>query len=115
MAYELHIKRSSSITVEEWLKAVETTDGVKIDESDSVATNPITGEKICVPSLPHTVALWLPEQEEWFKVFWFRQGRISFKADDWDNTSSPVRDTAVKLAQKLNAEIIGDNGEKYSR
>ena len=113
MAYELHIERNSSITIKEWLKAVETTEGVRLDASDFVTINPLSGKEIRIPGSPETAALWFSEFEEWIKVFRFRNGRISFKANDWGNQKSPLRDKAFELAQKLNAEIIGDEGEKY--
>ena len=113
MAYELHIERSHPIKVDEWLAAVETIDGVKIDGSDSVVTNPHTGKEVRIPGSPETAALWFSEFGEWIKVFYFRRGRIIFNANNWDNPKSPVREKAFELARKLNAEIIGDNGEKY--
>jgi len=113
MAYELHIERNPPITADEWLNVTETTDGVKIDESYDVAINPITGKEIRILSLPETAAVWFSDSEEWIKVFRFRRGRISFKAHVWDNPKLPVRETAFALARKLNAEIIGDEGEKY--
>ncbi|CAN5588105.1 hypothetical protein BH10ACI1_BH10ACI1_08890 [soil metagenome] len=113
MAYELHIKRESPITIDEWVSVVKSTNGLKIDESDSVAINPITNEEIRIPGSPETVALWFSDLEEWIKVFRFRRGQISFKATDWENENSPVRLASFALAEKLNAEIFGDEGEKY--
>ena len=115
MAYSLHIKRNPPITIDEWLSAVEATDCARIDGSDSVTNNPTTGKEIRIPGSPEAVALWFSELEKWIKVFWFRNGRISFNANDWDNPASPVRTTAFALARQLNAEIIGDEGEVYKQ
>lgn len=113
MAYELHIKRTPAITIEEWLNAVKEIDGVKIDESDSVGINPKTKEVIKISGSAETASLWFPNLEQWIKVFRFRRGKTSFKAIDWDDLSLPLRSKAFELARKLNAEILGDNGEKY--
>jgi hypothetical protein len=114
VAYELHIQRSQPITAEEWMKVIETTDDLKIDGSDWVAINPATKTEIRIPRSPETVALWFPDLEEWIKIFHFRRGLVSFKATDWNNPKSPVREKAFELAQKLNAEIVGDEGEAYT-
>lgn len=113
MAYSLQIERSDFISKDEWIAAVETIDNLKLDVSDAVATNPATGEEIRIPGAVTDAALWFPDLAEWVKVFYFRRGKIVFKGNDWNDLASPVRDTAIKLAQKLNAEIISDNGEKY--
>ncbi len=113
MVYELHIERNPQITADEWLNVVETTDDVKIDASDDVAITPLTGKEIRIPGSPETAAVWFSDSEEWFKIFRFRRGRILFNAKAWDNPNLPVREKAFELARKLNAEIIGDEGEKY--
>ncbi len=113
MAHELHIKRTSPISIDEWLSAVNTTENLKIDVSDFIATNPITGAEIRIPGSSETAAVWFQESKEWIKVFRFWRGKVTFKADDWGNENSPVRIVAFTLAQKLDAEIVGDEGEKY--
>jgi hypothetical protein len=114
MVYELHIKRTSPITSDEWLSAVETIDDLKIDETDWVTTNPLTGKQIRIPGAPGTAALWFSEIGEWIKTFEFRRGRISFNAKAWDNPQMPVRAKSFEIARKLNAEIVGDEGEIYT-
>jgi hypothetical protein len=115
MAYSLYIKRDSPITVDEWLSAVDTIENLRIDESDTVGVNPKTGAEIRIPGrTKKEVALWFPESEEWIKVFFFWRGKILLKPNDWDNPKSPVRNKAFELARKLNAEIVGDNGEIYT-
>lgn len=115
MAYSLYIERKSPISPEEWLNAVAENDGLKIDESDSVAINPLTGDEIRVPGLPATAALWFSDTGEWKKIFQFRRGKVSFSAADWDDPRSPLQKTAFELARKLNARIVGDEGEIYTR
>lgn len=112
MAYVLHIKRSSPISVDEWLAAVESIDDLRIDGSDSVATNPLTGKVVRISGSPGTAAWWFSEPKEWIKVFWLRRGEISFKANGWDNTI--IREIALALAGNLKAEIVGDEGETYT-
>lgn len=114
MAYSLQIERSEPIKVDELLRVVETIDYLQIDASDLIGKNPSTGEEIRIPGAKTDIALWFSETNEWIKVFYFRQGRIVFNAKEWDTPNSPIRDKAFEIAQKLNAEIIGDNGEIYT-
>lgn len=113
MAYDLHIERHSPISIDEWLAAVEATENVKIDGSDFIATNATTDAVIQIPNSPETAAVWFPESEEWIKVFGFKHGKVTFNARSWDSENSPIRNAAFALADKLNAEIFGDDGEKY--
>ena len=115
MAYSLQIERSEPITIDEVLAVVETAGDLRIEESDIVSINPATEAEIRILGAKTDIALWFSEVEEWIKVFYFRRNRIVFKANDWDSPKSPVRDKAYELARKLNAEIVGDNGEKYRR
>lgn len=114
MGFSLYIERDPSISVEEWRNAVEATEELKFDESDFVATNPLSGEEIRIPGSPENAALWFAEFGEWIKIFFFRRGRIVINLTDWDDPKSPVRDKSFELARKLNAGIVGDGGEIYT-
>ncbi|MES9993414.1 MAG: hypothetical protein ABW098_15800 [Candidatus Thiodiazotropha sp.] len=124
MAYSLHIERTDSeITLDEWLSAVAVIQGVRPRSSDYVAVNPSTGEKIVMErsngdlEIARTTKNWgglLGEREVWEPAFFFSNGRGSFPASfDLDNIDEPVRVVAIKLAQALNAQIVGDEGEEY--
>lgn len=114
MAYSLNIERNPQITFEELLIVVKEIKDTKIIESDTVGINPKTKEEIRILGSKKGIALWFSELEEWIKVFHFARGRIVFKANGWDDPKSPVRSKAFELARKLNAEIIGDEGEIYT-
>lgn len=115
MAYSLYIEKDCPITIDEWLKVVETVSDLRIDDSDTIGINPATGEKIRISNpVKKNAALWFPKLEEWIKVFFFLKGRILIKPNDWDNSDSPLRDKSFELARKLNAKIVGDNGEIYT-
>lgn len=111
MSYSLHIKRDIPIPLETWLSAAQANANIRLDESDSSATNPSTGEKIVIPGRPGEAALCL--HGEWVKVFRWRQGKISFKAPVSTSRRDPVMAEAFALAAALSAEIRGDEGEVY--
>ena len=113
MAYSLQIERLEPIKIDELLAVIETSDDLRIEQTDAVSINPVTGAEIRIPGTKADIALWFSEIKEWIKVFSFQRNRIVFKANDWDNPKSPVRDKAYELARKLNAEIVGEDGEKY--
>jgi len=57
----------------------------------------------------------LSEDGEWFVAFRFVRGQISFKATpSIESPSNPTHIAASVLAEKLEAEIFGDEGETYS-
>ena len=117
MGYSIHIQREPSITIGEWKEASEKIEGVKHDPSDIEALNPVTGEKIFIPETEGSVSVFFPEENEWYPVFSYSPHGIVFQASrDWDdNFLSPVRKAASLLALELNAELVGDEGETYSK
>lgn len=123
MAYELHIERHErKISLEEWLSVLQTVAGVRQRTDDTVAINPKTGEEIRIDRNDGDAEvlftsggfLGLGRREEWCTVFYFFNGKASFKAvRDIESSKNPVRRAAAQLAAALNAKIVGDEGEQY--
>ena len=121
MGYNLHITRASDwiesesapIAIDEWKRAVASVPGIRLDDSALVVTNPKTGEKISLAVRDGDVAVFL--DGEWFKVFHYREGRITFKPGpvNFDDPKDPVAAAAIGLARILGANIVGDEGEIY--
>jgi hypothetical protein len=124
MTYSLHIERTDSeITLDEWLSAAATIQGIRPRSSDYIAVNPSTGEKINIQRSDGDLEVirmtkrWgglLGKREAWEPAFFFSNGRASFPASpELDNIEEPVRVAATELAKVLRAKIIGDDGEEY--
>ena len=123
MAYELHIERQDGeITLDEWCSAVRSTDGVRLADRDAAGVNPSTGEEIRIQSgegdseVRHKVGgmLGLGQKQEWMWAFRFSHGRATFKAtDSIESPKNMVHQVAAKLASRLGAVIVGDEGETY--
>lgn len=122
MAYSLHIKRKGGILLEDWINAVENTQGVKIDDSSSEITNPRTGEIISIAGSKGDVSVLFQtkgfigfgKKSEWVKSIRFSNGKGSFNArGDIENPKNIMHKAVSKLAKSLNAKVVGDEGEEY--
>ena len=123
MAYGLHIERHErEISLEEWLSALESVEGVREKTDDTVAINPKTGEEIRIGRNDGDAEILITtggflgfgRREEWCPAFQFFNGKASFKATkDIESPKNPVRTAAAQLATALSAKIIGDEGEEY--
>jgi hypothetical protein len=111
MAYGLHIERESAIELAEWQSAVNKSDDVRLEKGENSATNPATGESIVVPALLGTAAVHVNGQ--WFKVFRWHKGKVTFNAPASTSSKDPVMAAALALASALSAVICGDEGEVY--
>ena len=123
MAYALHIeKEDSEISLAEWLSAVRTIDGARINFEDVKAVNLSTGEEIVISSNPGDVEvlfvsggfLGFCKKSSWEPCIRFSNGRASFNASE--NIESPhnsVHKVVSKAAKLLSAKIVGDEGELY--
>jgi hypothetical protein len=113
MAYEIHIERSSGpIDLGDWSDAINSIDGARINSSGAMATNPVTGEVISIAGNPGDAEILFGSN--WEPCLRFYGGRASFRAtEDMELLDNPVRMVASKLAKKLLAEIVGDEGEVY--
>jgi hypothetical protein len=116
MAYQLHIKRHSPIEFEEWIDAINITDGVRLNEDDFVAVNPSTNEEIRISSGRGSAEIYINSANNWQRVYRYHEHRISFNAtEEWAQAESDIRNYTFKLAAKLEAKICGDEGEEYSK
>ena len=111
MAYQLHIVRDQSLTLDEWISAVQATPALRLDDSAQSAINPNTGEVISVGGREGDVAISL--QGKWVKVFNWRNGDVSFPVRGDLSRNDPVAMAAFALARHLGAVIRGDEGEHY--
>ena len=115
MGYAVHIERDHPISLAEWKKAVEKTEGIRLDSSGSVGRNVATGEEIRIPGQDGDVSLFLPGEEIWVPFLSYSEYGISYRIPrDWDQESMDFfLSTVSPLAKELGAKIVGDDGEEY--
>lgn len=117
MGYEVHIKRQncSTISLDEWCAAVSSVEGVRLATHDCFATNPTTGENIRISRNEGDVEVYFSDCDAWVPCLRYSVNRISFKpSNDFDDATSPFRRMIVTIASRLNAQVIGDEGEIYT-
>ena len=119
MGYDLHLKRleqseAEPLSLEEWLAALEAVEGVRPAESDTVVTNPRTGEEIRFPVLPGDAEIHFPEKEAWHTVLRFSNGRASLRhPDTWSSDAEVGWRVVASLCGRLDLIAVGDEGERY--
>ncbi len=113
MGYDLHITRAEDwidskqhpILESEWLNIVHTDPTLKIDtlSYSNRQTEEGTIER------QHPIA-WMghPDQTIVSPCFWYEDGEIFRKSLD-----DPTLKKMIEIARKLNARVIGDDGEEY--
>ena len=120
MAYTLTIEREDAvISLEEWLAAVEATDGIrKCQGGRHTATNPLTGAIMSMAVEPGDVEIYDLEAGQWkFCIRWYG-GSPSFNANviaralDGD-LSDPAWIALHAVVARLQASIVGEEGEAY--
>lgn len=102
MAYELHIEMKGGILLENWLELCESDSTLTHKKSINI-TNPNTNEVIFIQAEGICILV----DEGPLATFDFRSGKISFRYSD----DALIK--AKEIALKLNAIIIGDEGETY--
>lgn len=116
MAYEIHIRRDSPIDIQEWTELVEASTDIRLNEDDIVVNNPVTGEEIRMARSQGSAEVFFSSNSEWLQVFRFRNGVISFNATaDWEKIDGNIRRITFKLATALNAQVLGDEDEEYTK
>lgn len=116
MAYEIHIERKDGqeIGLDEWKQAVEATDGIRLATDNMSFQNPRTGQTIGFEGGPGDVEMHFPDSEEWLPCIRFAHGRGSFKATkEFDEDTSSFRQIVRAVSAKLDAHLVGDEGEVY--
>ncbi|MEQ1839202.1 MAG: hypothetical protein ABL994_02230 [Verrucomicrobiales bacterium] len=114
MSYSLHIRREELITLDEWERAVDSVPNVRLDSEDVVADLP-SGDVLRIPAKPGDAAIYVPDEDQWFKYFNFRDdGEITFDPTiDWSYGFTEKR-IVSDLLRSLEADLYGDEGEKYT-
>jgi hypothetical protein len=114
MGYEVHIERDPGrITRKEWRAAVEAEPETRIAKTKVTrATIPGIGQ-ISMRGSDADAELRL--EGDWTKVFFFKKstGRISFRPDVGFTEGSQLHQAASALARRLDASLVGDEGEVY--
>ena len=114
MGYEIHIENQSGepLDLEDWKSVVDKTDGLKLDDDGQSVTNPATGEVITMGGSDGDAEMLLGDK--WLPVFRWTDSRISFSAQaSFEDRNDPVRKMATHVANELNAQVVGDEGETY--
>jgi hypothetical protein len=121
MAYDLHIERRSAktedsepILIEEWLAAIEATQGVRVfTGAKHTVANPNTGDVISSRARPGDAEVRCGA--EWKQVFSWFEGSAKFRARGvaLGDPSDPIWAAAAALANRVGAVICGDEGECY--
>jgi hypothetical protein len=113
MGYDIYIERDPPLTLAEWKAAVGGTEGVRLDVTAIVATNPVTKERISLPGADGDASVHVGDR--WLLYFrWRREGSVVFRASEaFDNAEDTLRKISLILARKLNAQVIGDGDEHY--
>lgn len=118
MAYEIHIKRNADgavIALAEWIEAVTQADDCRLADGDYLVTLPETGQVFRFPNTGGDTEVLFAVDGVWRRVFRWHGGHISFVAPkDFGDEASHMRSAARKLAEMLQASVVGDEGEIYS-
>ncbi|WP_037287722.1 hypothetical protein [Saccharibacillus sacchari] len=109
MAYEIHIERKdeeNSITMEEWENYIENDN--ELEATDHIEIELPNGMTIGMSG--EGMAVWKKtiEDEEIAVTFTFREGEVSARYLN-DNQIEKMKD----IATKLQAIVVGDEGEEY--
>jgi hypothetical protein len=120
LAYEIHIERRDGsgnrerISLEDWQAAVEAESGVRLVDGNTQSTSP-SGETVTIKNNGGDVAILDPSTGAWQRtLYWRKRGRVSFRqTDDFADAGSPTRSAVMRLAQRLGANVVGDEGERY--
>ncbi|MEM7260395.1 MAG: hypothetical protein AAF488_00290 [Planctomycetota bacterium] len=114
MAYGLLIELASGqeIEPEEWEEAVAFVYKVRfVSGREMSVVNSETGATVSMAHDEHDAELYFPAEACWRPVFFWREGRVEFKAIDRFETR--VLPTALDLARAMGAVVRGDEGERY--
>ena len=116
MGYTITMTRpGGGIGVEDWEEAVREQDGVRLADGVAPAvTNPVTDETISRPARRGDAEWQDPATGDWLPAMAWREGAVSLSAPrDFDDAQSPLRVTLRALAERLGADVTGEEGEAY--
>lgn len=110
---EDNYKLKCPITLEEWIKAVEATENIRITNEDIVGHSPKTNEIFRMKNRSGDAEVYYANRDEWNRIFWYSNGEISFNGIEYPDKNNPIVVAAIELKKKLNCKIVGDEGEEY--
>jgi len=120
VSYDFHIVRSKEkpITNDEWKAFVASEPGEWRIEKELSATNPTTMEVITQQKkdgMPFTIWLGNPRRSPRGVTFDLSRGRVNISGHAIDTPDASDRTFAklLAVAEKLGAQVVGDEGEAY--
>jgi hypothetical protein len=113
VGYDVHITRaedwieseSKPISLGEWQSYIQSDPELRPEPCDT-ATNPTTDQVITVPNKGFAVWTAHPEGDQVWFGYW--RGCITAK-----NPDKAILEKMSQIAARLNARVIGDEGEEY--
>ena len=118
MAYGVHLEGmdGNKIALEDWKNAVRNHELVRLSrEAAHRLENKETGEQIAANAVDGDTEIWLEDSQSWVLGIRWQDGSATINASkDFDDPDSFLRRLLRELAQGLNAEIRGDEGEIYA-
>lgn len=109
MAYELHLERESGfLCYDDWLKAIEAVDGVRLYSKERYDNDPDLEQPF--PFHPPEGTAEMQFDNDWIPVFYWQGGSVVFKLGD---EAEKVLAAALAMAERMNADVRGDEGELY--
>lgn len=118
MAYQIHIiPREDLQTADTWKFVVDECEGVRLASGEgSVVVNPKTGEEIRIGGSSTDAEIHFPDEDAWYPALFWRRGRASINARfEMGDETDPAWRVVSWLAQRLDGEIQGDEGEVFDR
>ena len=117
MRYDIHIDRpdGTPVSPSDWRIAVQLIEGLRL-VSGPPAVSYFNGRERTAPSdSPYDAEVLQPDgQTPAGVILWSPSGRPYFRApSDFADPQCHIRQVASKLAAKLGAELVGDEGETY--
>jgi hypothetical protein len=118
VAYGVHLKGldGKEIALEDWKHAVRNHALIRLSrEAVHLVKNSQSREQIAANANDGDTEIWLEDSQSWVLGLRWRSGSATVNASrDFDDPDSFLRCLLRELAQSLNAEICGDEGEIYS-
>lgn len=111
-----------TFTMEQWKSAINQLDCAKFDHTSSTRFNPETNEKIMIESnkgdvaIKYTISktLGFRKQTKWVKSIFYNEANISFSLGSDEKFNKQLKKCITLIADKLDAKIIGEEGEEYN-
>jgi hypothetical protein len=113
MSREIHIDRDPPLSLSEWKAAVDATENVRLDRTDASVKNPKTGDVISIAGVDGDAHVNVGGS--WHPCFrWHSVGSVAFRDPaGFTELEDPILRIAKELALRLNARLVGDEGEEY--